>query len=112
MESVLILPLIISYLLVLPFERYLKDKRISSIMLHVTQINEIFMPSNTAKRVQKYRDSLRAAGLRPLQIWVPDTRKKGFSKECHRQSKLIQKDPEEREILKWISLVSDDKGWV
>ena len=25
-------------------------------------------------RVQKHRDALRAAGLRPVQIWVPDTR--------------------------------------
>ena len=25
-------------------------------------------------RVQKYRDAMRMAGLRPVQIWVPDTR--------------------------------------
>ena len=62
------------------------------------------MRSNVAMRVQKHRDSLRAAGLRPIQIWVPDTRQKGFVKECHRQSKLIQHDPQEGEILKWISL--------
>lgn len=70
------------------------------------------MKSHVAQRVQKHRDSLRSSGLRPIQIWVPDTRRKGFAKECHRQSKLIQHDPQEREILKWISLVSDDKGWV
>jgi hypothetical protein len=27
-----------------------------------------------------------AAGLRPVQIWVPDTRRPGFAAECHRQS--------------------------
>lgn len=70
------------------------------------------MKSHVAQRVQKHRDSLRASGLRPIQIWVPDTRRKGFAKECHRQSKLIQNDPQEGEMLKWISLVSDDKGWV
>jgi hypothetical protein len=46
------------------------------------------MPTPLRKRVQKYRDSLRAAGLRPLQIWVPDTRRPGFAEECRRQSRL------------------------
>jgi hypothetical protein len=39
-------------------------------------------------RVQKHRDALRAAGLRPVQIWVPDTRRPGFAQECRRQSHL------------------------
>lgn len=70
------------------------------------------MKSSNAIRVQKHRDALRASGLRPIQIWVPDTRRKGFAKECHRQSELVRNDPQEHEILKWILLVSDDKGWV
>ena len=40
-------------------------------------------------RVQKYRDNLRHAGLRPIQIWIPDTRAPGFAEECRRQSKLV-----------------------
>lgn len=39
-------------------------------------------------RVQKHRDALRMAGLRPVQIWVPDTRLPGFAQECRRQSRL------------------------
>jgi len=39
-------------------------------------------------RVQKHRDALRAAGLRPVQIWVPDTRRPNFAQECRRQSRL------------------------
>ena len=31
----------------------------------------------------------RAAGLRPVQIWVPDTRRPGFAEECRRQAALI-----------------------
>ncbi|HHP3382593.1 TPA: antitoxin MazE family protein [Salmonella enterica subsp. enterica serovar Muenchen] len=38
-------------------------------------------------RVQKHRNALREAGLRPVQIWVPDTRKPGFIDECRRQSR-------------------------
>ena len=39
-------------------------------------------------RVQKHRDALRMAGLRPVQIWVPDTRQPGFAAECCRQSQI------------------------
>ena len=42
-------------------------------------------------RVQKHRDALyalRAAGLHPIQIWVPDTRRPGFAEECRRQCLL------------------------
>jgi hypothetical protein len=37
-------------------------------------------------RVQKHRLALRLAGLRPVQIWVPDARRPGFIQECSRQS--------------------------
>jgi len=47
------------------------------------------MPVPISQRVQKRRDALRAAGLRPIQIWVPDTRRPGFAEECARQSALM-----------------------
>ncbi|BCH63474.1 MULTISPECIES: antitoxin MazE family protein [Rhizobium/Agrobacterium group] len=47
------------------------------------------MPTPVNHRVQKRRDALRAAGLRPVQIWVPDTRRPGFIEECHRQSMAV-----------------------
>lgn len=40
----------------------------------------------TSERVSKRRAALRAAGLRPLQIWIPDTRRPGFDAECRRQA--------------------------
>lgn len=40
-------------------------------------------------RVQKHRDALRMAGLRPVQIWVPDTRHPDFAEECRRQCLLV-----------------------
>lgn len=42
--------------------------------------------SGVAERVRKYRAALRKAGMRPVQIWVPDTRQKGFAEECQRHS--------------------------
>jgi hypothetical protein len=42
-------------------------------------------------RVQKHRNALRMAGLRLVQIWVPDTRRDGFEEECRRQCRLVAK---------------------
>lgn len=47
------------------------------------------MSAPVNQRVQKRRDALRAAGLRPIQIWVPDARRPGFAEECRRQSLLV-----------------------
>ena len=47
------------------------------------------MPTSVSQRVHKRREALRASGLRPLQIWVPDTRRPGFSEECRRQARLV-----------------------
>jgi hypothetical protein len=47
------------------------------------------MPSTVSQRVGKRREALRAAGLRPVQIWVPDTRRPGFAEECRRQARAV-----------------------
>ena len=41
------------------------------------------------QRVQKRRDALRAAGLQPVQIWVPDTRSPAFAEACRRQARAV-----------------------
>ncbi len=43
---------------------------------------------DVGKRVAEHRVRLRDQGLRPLQIWVPDTRAPEFAEEAHRQSVL------------------------
>ncbi|WP_237266524.1 antitoxin MazE family protein [Thauera humireducens] len=50
--------------------------------------------------------------MRPVQIWVPDTRKPGFAEECRRQSSLLKGDPQEQEVLDWLERVADTDGWV
>ncbi len=69
------------------------------------------MGTSTSARVQKRRERLRAAGLRPVQIWVPDTRRAGFAEECRRQSLLLQADAHERETLDWLEAAADREGW-
>ena len=38
------------------------------------------------ERVEAHRAKLRAQGLRPVQIWVPDVRSPEFAAEAHRQA--------------------------
>ncbi len=67
------------------------------------------MASSTARRVQKRRDALRAAGLRPVQIWVPDTRRPGFSEECRRQARLVAvSDSADRELDAFLDIALED----
>lgn len=69
------------------------------------------MATPNSTRVQRHRLALREAGLRPVQIWVPDTRRPAFAEECHRQSMLLQSDPLEQDILGFAEAVSDQEGW-
>ena len=65
----------------------------------------------TVDRVKKHREALRAAGLRPIQIWVPDARRRGFAQECRRQSRKLQGDPQEKNIMKWLAGAAANEGW-
>jgi Protein of unknown function (DUF3018) len=40
-------------------------------------------------RVRGHRARLRAQGLRPVQIWVPDVHSPQFAREAKRQSALV-----------------------
>jgi len=44
------------------------------------------MALSPSEKAAKYRERLRAQGLRPVQIWVPDTRSKALAEEVRRQS--------------------------
>jgi hypothetical protein len=69
------------------------------------------MPPSTSLRVRKHRESLRQAGMRPIQLWVPDTRRPGFAEECRRQSALIVNDPNDREITEAFQQIVGTDGW-
>ncbi|MGH8415381.1 MAG: antitoxin MazE family protein [Gammaproteobacteria bacterium] len=67
--------------------------------------------SGVHHRVQKHRDKLRAAGLRPIQLWVPDTRRPGFAEECRRQSLALRGDRQDQQSADWLEAVADRDGW-
>jgi hypothetical protein len=54
------------------------------------------------ERIRNYRVRKRAAGLRLLQLWVPDTRSPRFVEECRRQSRLLRGDAAEADALDFI----------
>ena len=69
------------------------------------------MATPVAARVQKRRTALRMAGLRPVQIWVPDTRRPDFAAECKRQSLLVsQADAADEDILSFMDGALADLG--
>jgi hypothetical protein len=63
--------------------------------------------SNISNRVAKHRAALRAAGLRPIQIWVPDVRSSAFASEAHRQSLAVAASRHEAEDQAFIDEISE-----
>lgn len=67
--------------------------------------------SDRAEAVRRHRGKLRALGLRPVQIWLPDTRAPGFAEECRRQSLLAAADRTERALMDSLEAMQDRSGW-
>ena len=57
------------------------------------------------RKVREHRERLRAQGMRPIQIWVPDVQAPGFEAEARRQSLLVAQSPEEAEIQAFLDSV-------
>jgi hypothetical protein len=64
-------------------------------------------PKPSREKVRRHRESLRRQGLRPIQVWVPDVRSRGFKAQAHRQSLAIARSDSEREDQAFIDAVSD-----
>jgi Flp pilus assembly CpaE family ATPase len=58
-------------------------------------------------RMQAMRARLRAAGLRPVQIWVPDVRMPRIAREAERQSRLASRHAAEADALAFIGAAAD-----
>lgn len=65
----------------------------------------------STSHTRQYRAQLRTVGLRPIQIWIPDTHRPGFAEECQRQSLSLLGDPQEREMADWLEKAADTEGW-
>ena len=61
----------------------------------------------TRLKVSEHRQRLRAQGMRPIQIWVPDVRSPEFSAEARRQSQLVAQSAQEPEIQALIDSLAE-----
>ena len=50
-------------------------------------------------KLARHRERMRAAGLRPVQFWVPDTRAPEFVAQLRLQCLKLANDPAEAEVL-------------
>jgi DNA-binding LacI/PurR family transcriptional regulator len=60
------------------------------------------MPKTASERMQDYRANLRRQGLKPVQMWVFDTKAPGFKEEMTRQLKIVAQSEDERDVMRWI----------
>lgn len=64
-------------------------------------------PKPVREKVREHRERLRAQGLRPIQIWVPDVRSPSFQTQAHRQSLAVAASAHAHEDQAFIDAVSD-----
>jgi hypothetical protein len=63
-------------------------------------------PVTSRDKVRAHRERLRAQGLRPIQIWVPDVRSPTFVAQASRQSRLVASSPHATEDQAFIDALS------
>jgi hypothetical protein len=57
-------------------------------------------------KVRRHRERLREQGLRPVQIWVPDTRSPAFADEARRQSIAVAASEHAMEDQAFVDAIS------
>jgi hypothetical protein len=62
--------------------------------------------SGSRDKVRAHRARLRRAGLRPVQIWVPDVRSKSFVRAAHRQSLAVAKSLDAKQDQEFVDAIS------
>lgn len=68
-------------------------------------------PKTTRERMRARRERLRAEGLRPVQVWVPDLRDPRVRAAIRRDSAKLARHPENAAIDDWLDAVRDPEDW-
>jgi len=63
-----------------------------------------------AKRVQKHRDKMKAAGLKPVTIWVQDVNTPEYAKAVAEAIAIVNASADEKIILEELSNI-EIEGW-
>ncbi|MGH8192321.1 MAG: antitoxin MazE family protein [Rhodanobacteraceae bacterium] len=75
---------------------------------------EVTVPSShkSTGKVARHRERMRAAGLRPVQFWVPDTRSPEFAAQVRQQCQNLKNDPAEADVLDFTEeAAAHVEGW-
>jgi hypothetical protein len=64
-----------------------------------------------AKRVRKHREKMKAAGLKPVTIWVPDVNAPGYREALARDIARINADDESTRVMEDMLELSDFSDW-
>jgi len=65
--------------------------------------------ASVVDRVREHRQRLRAQGLRPIQIWVPDVRSPEFASQAHQQSLAVATSPAAADDQAFVDALSVDE---
>jgi hypothetical protein len=77
--------------------------------LHVTVLEAVMLQHTRSSRdkVRLHRERLRAQGLRPVQIWVPDIRARSFIAAARKQSMAVAASKDAKIDQRFIDAVSE-----
>ena len=67
--------------------------------------------ADSTKRTRKYRDKMKAAGLKPVTIWVPDVNAPGFKERIAREIEIINADAESQRVMEEMLALADFSDW-
>jgi hypothetical protein len=66
-------------------------------MKYLVQRN--YAMAGSTKRVPKHRDKMKAAGLKPVTIWVPDVNAPGYAQQVADAIAIVNASTDEKVIL-------------
>ncbi|CAM5473142.1 antitoxin MazE family protein [Eoetvoesiella caeni] len=66
----------------------------------------------STEKVTRHRARLRASGMRPIQLWVPDTRTSDYINRIKRQCLALHNDSAELDVLAFTEAAANEtEGW-
>jgi Antitoxin MazE-like len=67
--------------------------------------------SDGADRVRKHREKMKAAGLKPVTIWVPDVNAPEYQAKIERAIEAINADAESLRVMEDMLELADFSDW-
>ncbi|MDQ2082317.1 antitoxin MazE family protein [Xanthobacteraceae bacterium Astr-EGSB] len=61
--------------------------------------------------MQARRERLRAQGMRPIQLWVPDLRDARIRAAIRREAALLAQHPENAVLDDWLDAMQEPSDW-